>query len=69
MAEYQHSCNRHGDFEVSVPMTDAKYEQPCPVCGAASRRVFGRINVLMKWQIDPKRPNPEREAAEAGFYD
>ena len=40
MPVYEYECFVHGQFELSRPLSQCREEQPCPQCGAASRRVL-----------------------------
>jgi putative FmdB family regulatory protein len=56
MPVYEYECFVHGEFELSRPLSECREEQPCPKCGAASRRVLATPPGLARM------PQPSRKA-------
>ena len=40
MATFEYSCERHGGFEIVLPMGQAQPTAPCPECAGVARRRF-----------------------------
>jgi len=40
MATFEYSCDRHGGFEIVLPMGQAQPTAPCPECAGIARRRF-----------------------------